>query len=148
MNLTEHFTYEEMTRTDYAEFLDENRRRGGPYVPNMVQVCNRLEKVRAFFNCPVIVESCFRYPALNAHIKGSPNSQHMTGDAADFKLRDHKDFTSLKFVFLWCMNHVDYGQLILENPKNSNPWIHIGLPRPGRAKTQYVFEQGIYRPII
>jgi len=147
MNLTEHFSYEEMTDTNHVEFLNENRKQGGPFVPNMVQVCGRLEKVRKFFNCPVIVDSGFRYPALNAHVKGSSNSQHMTGDAADFKLRDFNDFNGLKFVFLWCMNNVDYGQLILENPPGSKPWIHIGLPRIGRAKTQYVFEQGVYRPV-
>ncbi|MEO5368187.1 MAG: D-Ala-D-Ala carboxypeptidase family metallohydrolase [Magnetococcus sp. WYHC-3] len=42
-----------------------------------------LQPAREGLRYPILVSSGFRCPALNALVKGSPNSQHMLGQAAD-----------------------------------------------------------------
>ena len=45
-----------------------------------------LEKLRSRFNAPLRVSSGFRCPAHNKAIKGSTDSRHMHGDAADIRI--------------------------------------------------------------
>lgn len=45
-----------------------------------------LEKVRAFFEAPVLVSSGHRCPERNRAVGGVENSQHLLGRAADIKV--------------------------------------------------------------
>ena len=128
MNLTEHFSIEEMTRTTHAEFQEINRLLAASFMVNMKQVCGQLELIRDYFARPIFITSGFRCPGLNDAIGGSATSQHMRGEAADFVVKDFQDETGLGIVFDWCGHHLNYGQLIFERPTNRKPWIHIGLP--------------------
>lgn len=145
--LTEHMSFSEFTKTGRAEFQDMNREQAKDYIVNMGLVAAQLESLRSFTMQPILVKSGFRCPELNKAVGGSPTSQHMTGDAVDFVPKDFEDITGLNFIFDWCQRHLNYGQLILENPPNSKPWIHIGMPRPGRKPTVYVFENGAYKKV-
>ena len=80
MNLSPHFTLEELTRTSS----------GLPNVPgleardHLVTLCTRvLEPVREILGVPLRVNSGYRSPQVNAAAHGSPSSQHMLGEAAD-----------------------------------------------------------------
>ena len=81
-----------------------------------------LEPVRAAFG-PVIVTSGYRSPELNRAIKGSRNSQHMTGHAVDFEVPG----VSNARVAKWISTHLDYDCLILEFHDPTDPhagWVH------------------------
>lgn len=86
MNLTEHFTLEELTRSDIAA------RRGLLNVPtprlieNLVVLAEGLERVRQLLGHPIVVSSGYRSPEVNAAAGGSINSQHRFGLAADFRV--------------------------------------------------------------
>jgi hypothetical protein len=56
------------------------------YLTNVLNVAGELQKIRQYFNKPVIVTSAFRTPYYNALIKGAKNSQHLYGNAADIKI--------------------------------------------------------------
>ena len=53
-----------------------------------VELLDVLERVRANFNKPVIINSGCRCEHYNTHIKGAKNSMHMRGIAADIVVDD------------------------------------------------------------
>jgi len=81
MMLSPHFSLEELTATQHREIDNAPP-------PEVVQQLKRtaqgLEEIRLLLGVPVIVSSGYRCPALNKAVGGQPNSQHMTGQAADF----------------------------------------------------------------
>ena len=82
MELTPHFSLEELTRTDT----------GLPNVPNAEERANLarlaaelLEPLRAMAGCPLLVNSGYRSAAVNARVGGVPTSAHRDGRAADLR---------------------------------------------------------------
>ena len=47
-----------------------------------------LEHIRVSMNSPVIINSAYRCPEHNERVGGSINSMHLTGKAADIRVRD------------------------------------------------------------
>jgi hypothetical protein len=127
MNLSQHFTLSELTRTSS----------GLSNVPTdaevkaLVALCTTLlEPVRNRFG-PVSIHSGYRGPAVNAAIGGSKTSQHMRGEAADF----HCPGATLETVMRWIVveSGLAYGQVILEGHTAGEPtWIHLSLGAPWR----------------
>jgi len=56
------------------------------YLTNVLNVAHELQKLREYFNKPIIITSGFRTPYFNALIRGAKNSQHLYGNAADIKI--------------------------------------------------------------
>lgn len=52
----------------------------------LVPLCDALEKIRALTNQPMTINSGYRSPAWNTHVKGAGNSMHVQGRAADITL--------------------------------------------------------------
>jgi len=50
---------------------------------NVTDLAVQLEIVRAHFNAPVTINSAYRSPVYNREAGGAPNSQHLSGRAAD-----------------------------------------------------------------
>jgi len=67
-----------------AEFESND---GAPTPPqvltNLQKVANALQTLRMVLNTPIQINSGYRSPAHNARVGGSPNSQHLKGNAAD-----------------------------------------------------------------
>lgn len=80
---------------------------------------NVLNPARLAFNKAIIVNSGYRCKELNDIVKGSKNSQHMTGQAADITT-DSKDNNKKLFKTLKRLNNFD--QLINEYDYS---WIHV-----------------------
>lgn len=121
MNLSAHFTLEEMTRSEYA------LRRGWPNDPeqaqidNLKRVCALLEQVRNLVGKPIIVNSGYRSPNVNSAIGGSKNSQHCLGCAADIRA---VGLTPDDLMLHIVGSEIKYDQLIRE----FNSWVHISVP--------------------
>lgn len=53
-------------------------------IENLTALAATLEKVRVILNHPVLINSAYRSPAVNARVGGVANSAHLSGWAADF----------------------------------------------------------------
>jgi hypothetical protein len=128
MTLTEHFSFEELTRTRQVELQDANRKEARDYFDRLKLVAEMLEVIRATFGT-VRVTSGFRGPALNAAVNGSSRSQHSKGEAADFVC----PAVTVDDLHRWIVveSGIPFGQCILEKPPGS-AWIHISLGAPYR----------------
>lgn len=147
MQLTEHFTLEEMTRSSTAVRLGLANDPPDEYLDNIRQVAAALEVVRAHFGRPIRVTSCYRSPEVNRAVGGSPTSAHRFGYAADFTV----DGVPNIVVCEWIRDNLsDFDQVIYEfGPRG---WVHLGLCRykPRRQKLtafkeagKTVYKQGI-----
>ena len=82
--LSEHFSFFELTKTDFGAFLEDNRQEGLVYSSALASLCKELlEPLRNQFG-PIHVTSGFRCRTLNQALGiASPVSQHLIGQAAD-----------------------------------------------------------------
>lgn len=128
MTLTEHFSFEELTRTGKADLQDANRREARDYYDRLKLVAQMLEVIRAKFGA-VRVNSGFRGPAVNAAVGGSATSQHSKGEAADIVC----PAVTVDELHKWIVTEsgLKFGQCILEKPAGS-AWVHISLGAPYR----------------
>jgi hypothetical protein len=130
MQLSSHFTFDEMTRTGQSRLQEANRQQAMPFIVPITAVCvDLLEPIRLHYG-PVKVNSGFRGLAVNTAIGGSENSQHMKGEAADITVPGH----DLEDVFRWIAlsSGIRFGQAILEGRTKVPTWIHISLGAPYR----------------
>ena len=81
MNLSPHFTLEELTATQHRG-IDNTP--PASVIERLKFTATQLEAVRLLLGCPIIISSGYRCPELNAAVGGQPTSQHLTGQAVDF----------------------------------------------------------------
>jgi uncharacterized protein YcbK (DUF882 family) len=75
--ITPHFSWQEARCRCGCEIPEE-------LYPNIVQMAQAAERVRAEVGGPMFVTSWYRCPEYNAKVGGAPNSLHMKGLAMDF----------------------------------------------------------------
>lgn len=138
MQITEHFSLRELTRSVTAA------RHGVPNTPSDAEMDNikftaqKLEEIRTYVGRPLIVTSCFRSERVNKLVGGSPTSVHRFGLAADC---DAMGMTSLAFAKLLIKmrdeGKIAFDQLILEFPERGDgAWVHIGFKRNAPQRNQ------------
>jgi putative chitinase len=137
MNLTEHFTLEELTVSPTAKRLKLPNTPTAEHIANMKYVCQQiLEPVRVHFGKPVQINSSYRSPAVNKAVGGSPTSQHSNGEAVDFEIPG----ISNKVVADWVADNLIFDQVILEfyNAKDgaNSGWVHASIKRNGKNRGQ------------
>ena len=123
MNLSEHFTLEELTHTDHRQL--DNTPNDSEKV-NLVRLASLLEQVKqAVGGKPVMVNSAFRSKAVNDAVGSKDTSQHRLGCAADIRVPGMKP----REVVMACITaQVPFDQIILE----FDAWTHISVPNdPG-----------------
>ena len=127
MNLSPHFTFDELTRTGQTALQVKNREEAKKVLPALKDLAAMLEVIRAKFG-PVRVTSAFRGPSVNAAANGSKTSQHLLGEAADIGCG-----VSDEELHKWIVTEsgLKYGQCILEKPPGKS-WVHISLGAPYR----------------
>ena len=116
MQLSKHFTLEEMTRSMTAVRKGINNIPGPGEIKNLGDLCYEvLEPTRAHFDKPLSISSGYRSEALCEAIGSKKTSQHALGCAADFEIHSVPNIQ----VAYWLTNNVDFDQCILEyyNPK-------------------------------
>ena len=115
MQLTEHFTLEEMLRSETAEKKKIENRINAEEVNNLQKLCQKvLEPLRAHFGKPIRINSGFRCKALNDAVGGAKNSYHTKGRAVDIP------FVPGYYAFL--RDNVKTTELI-----NEGTWLHVAL---------------------
>ena len=121
MQLTEHFSLEELTRSDYAlrHGLDNTPTEGT--IENLKRLAPLLERIRTVLNRPMIIISGYRSNPVNNGVGGEPVSQHRFGCAADFFCHGINPEDICKIII---ESGVEYDQLIQEYDQ----WVHVSIP--------------------
>ena len=84
MNLSEHFSFEELTNSKgFPELVEQNRIDAQKVFKNLKYIAGTLEEIRAVLQCPLRVTSGFRNEQLNRSVGGSQTSKHKLGLCAD-----------------------------------------------------------------
>ena len=84
MNLSEHFTLEELTNSSTAQRLGIDNTAPPEVRDNLTKLASGLERVRSILAGGMHIDSGFRCPALNKAVGGVSTSAHTLGYAADF----------------------------------------------------------------
>jgi hypothetical protein len=84
VNVSEHFTIEELTFSSTAVARGIDNQPPADAVEHLAVLAQGLEAVRALLGAPLRIDSGYRCPALNAAVRGVPTSAHTAGFAADF----------------------------------------------------------------
>ena len=124
MNLSPHFTLEELTFSQTAARLGIDNTPSAEVIENLKQLCTVLERIRLIFKSPILISSGYRSPELNAKIGGAKNSYHCLGLAADITCAT---LSPKSFALMLKNSYIQYDQIILEY----NRWVHIGLAKDG-----------------
>lgn len=124
MKLTEHFSFEELTRTDIAELQNKNRKQAESLKGKIIRLAEWAETLRAVLKVPLIVTSGYRCRYLNTRVGGACGSQHVKAEAIDFRPVGIEPEQAFKM--LAASHAVSFGQLILEK-RGGRPFIHIGM---------------------
>lgn len=136
INLTEHFTLFELTKTSRLDFQEKNRLITGDQIFKLIELSKLGEKVRDILQVPLNVTSGYRCPELNRAEGSTDVSQHLKCEAMDF-IPVGIDIGNA-FRTLW--KHIrdrklSVGQLIYETASRSYgiaSWIHISMGVPYR----------------
>jgi hypothetical protein len=137
MNLTEHFTLEELTITSHREF---DNTPNADQINNLERVAALLEQVKKVLGGkPIMVNSGFRSLQVNAAVGSKPTSQHCLGCAADIRV---PGMTPDQVVQAIRDSDIQYDQLIRE----FDSWTHISVPNTikdtPRNQTLIIDKQG------
>ena len=137
MNLTEHFTLEELTHTDHRE-LDNTP--NDAELANLTRLAEFLEEVKTVLGGkPIMVNSAFRSKAVNDAVGSKDTSQHRVGCAADIRVPGLTPDEVVKAVMA---SGLGYDQVIREFDR----WTHISIPneeaRAPRKQALIIDKQG------
>lgn len=122
--LSPHFSYEEMTRSAWAEENGVDNTPDDLQLAGLINLCWKLgEPLRETFG-PIRVNSGFRCQAVNEGVHGVGNSKHLSGEAMDIYLPSEK---LGKEYFLFIQKNVDFDQLLFEHNRNGALWIHCSV---------------------
>ena len=119
MNLSEHFTLEELITSQYATRNNIDNTPTPSVLGNLYVLADTLEAIRKVVGKPLIISSGYRCPAVNKAVGGADNSYHMLGLAADINV---SGMSPKLLANLIINSNVPFQQLIYEGT-----WIHVGI---------------------
>ena len=133
MNLSPHFTLDELTHTDHRE-IDNTPTQDE--INNLQQLANFLEEVKTVLGGkPIMISSGFRCKALNDAVGSKDSSQHRTGFAADFRV---PGMTPDEVVRAVIASGIGYDQIIREFDR----WTHISVSDKPRKQALIIDKSG------
>ena len=119
MNLTPHFTLEELTMTNHRQF---DNTPNAAETANLTRLAQFLELVKAKLdNKPIMVNSAFRSKQVNDSVGSKDTSQHRLGCAADIRVPGMTPDQVVRAI----MGHGLYFDQII---REFDAWTHISIP--------------------
>jgi zinc D-Ala-D-Ala carboxypeptidase len=119
MNLSPHFTLEELTHTEHRK-IDNTPTQDE--INNLQRLANFLEEVKTVLGGrAIIVSSGFRCKALNDAVGSKDTSQHRLGAACDFRVPGMSPDEVVRAVIA---SDIKFDQVIRE----FNAWTHLSIP--------------------
>jgi zinc D-Ala-D-Ala carboxypeptidase len=138
VNLSDHFTLDELTFSQTAARLGLDNTPSDDVVQALKRTAHGLEMVRAYLQAPVLVSSGYRSPLVNRAVGGAPNSQHMRGEAADFTAPGFGQPEMIMRAILRSTRPIPFDQCILEYGR----WVHISFCKEPRRQALVVDHSG------
>lgn len=142
MNLSTHFTLEELITSQWAVRNGVDNTPGPQELANLKRLAQALEVVRYTLGAPVVVTSGYRNQIVNRAVGGVSSSFHTLGLAADFicpgfgpPLAVAKKLMGVEALLFDQLIH-EYGH-----------WVHIGLAAEAqtpRLQVLTIFTPGKY----
>ncbi len=125
MNLSPHFTLEELTHTDHRQFDNTPH---AEELLNLRRLADFLELVKEQLQFkPIIVNSAYRSKAVNDAVGSKDTSQHRLGCAADIRVPGMTPDAVVRAVMA---SGLAYDQIIRE----FDAWTHISIPNTPESK--------------
>ena len=122
MNLTPHFTLDELTASESAERNGWNNTPNDQELENLKRLADMLEQVKVVLGGkPIMINSAFRSKKVNDSVGSRDTSQHRIGCAADIRV---PGMTPDEVVRKVIASGIAYDQIIREYDR----WIHISVP--------------------
>lgn len=122
MNLSPHFTLEELSHSDVAVRNGWDNTPSETEKANLVRLADLLEQVKsALGGKPVMVNSAYRSKQVNDAVGSKDTSQHRLGCAADLRV---PGMTPREVVLACIGAGLRFDQIILE----FDSWTHISVP--------------------
>ena len=144
--LSEHFTLGEMCKTS-AKTADGNIP-SHVHIENLRRLCSWLEMLRDEWNRrygegndPIIINSGYRSPQVNAAVGGAKGSNQLTGCAADIRVAGMEQALRYAVILLDISDESreDFDELLLERSPRGTYWLHFAVrPSDNRRKVSLI----------
>ena len=87
---------------------------------------------------PIRLNSGYRSPQLNRAIGGAPNSNHLTGCAADIRVDNMEQLLRYAVILLDYADEskLDFDELLIEKNRYGAIWLHFAVRPKDRSATQ------------
>jgi len=140
MNITPHFTLEELTASETAERNGWDNNPNGYERENLARLADLLEQVKVVLGGkPIMVNSAFRSKKVNDAVGSKDTSQHRIGCAADIRVPGMTPDEVVKAVIA---SGINFDQIIREFDR----WTHISVPNtvdtPARKQALIIDKSG------
>lgn len=133
MNLTEHFTLEELTTTSHRQFDNTPNK---AELANLQKLAEFLEEVKALLDGkPIMVNSAFRSKQVNDSVGSKDTSQHRTGSAADIRVPGMSPDAVVRALVA---SDLAFDQVIRE----FDAWTHISISDTPRRQALIIDRAG------
>ena len=134
MNIT-NFTFKELVKTDTGL---KNVPDDMNILSNLCRLAAFLQTIRNELHLPIIVNSAYRSPEVNAKVGGVSSSYHCKGLAADIKCSDMDKLLTILHSHL-----MDIDQLGIYYNNNTQLWFHVGLAEDGKVPRTQIFTREV-----
>jgi zinc D-Ala-D-Ala carboxypeptidase len=126
VNLTKHFTLQEMTASEIAARRGFDNTPNASEVANLVRTAELLEEVRTLIGKPILVNSAFRSKQVNDAVGSRDTSQHRLGCAADIRVPGMNPDEVCRAIV---NSDIPFDQLIREfwDKDRGGGWTHISV---------------------
>jgi len=121
MNLSEHFSLEELTHSDAAVRNGWLNNPDANEINNLTRLAELLEQVRKVLGKPISINSGYRCKQVNDSVGSKDTSQHRIGCAADIRVTG---MTPSQVCEAIKASDIQFDQLIRE----FDSWTHISVP--------------------
>lgn len=133
--ITENFSFYELTNTSHKELLEKNRAYGATLKDNLNLLGILLQDIRDGIGKPITISSGVRCLELNKKVGGTKDSRHMKGLAADIQIKGmtaQQVFDAIRGAKLPLLH-----KAIIEGVKGKE-WVHVQCRTAAdTAPTQY-----------
>lgn len=137
MQLTQHFTLAELTKSSTAERLELDNTPPPEVLPALTRTAEMLERIRSTLGVPVTVTSGYRALAVNKAVGGVTTSDHAQGRAADIVAPRYGTPLQIARALAPLVDVLGIGQLIYER-FGSTSWVHVSTRVPDKRVNRVI----------
>ena len=143
--LSEHITLGEMCKTSAK--TDDGNIPSHVHIENLKRLCGWLEMLRDEWNRrygegddPIVINSGYRSPQVNAAVGGVKGSNHLTGCAADIRVAGMEQALRYAVILLDISDESqeDFDELLLERSPKGGYWLHFAVRPPSQENRRKV----------